>query len=53
MWFLNDVVVVAASFDDAGVSTVSSAFGPPFIDFGYGFGERFLPVLRGKSPPAL
>jgi hypothetical protein len=34
MRFLNDVVVVATSFDDARVGTVSSAFGAALIDFG-------------------
>jgi hypothetical protein len=34
MRLLNDVIVVASSFDDARVGSVPAASGPPFIDFG-------------------
>jgi hypothetical protein len=34
MGFLDDVIVVASSFDHARVGAVSSAFGSPLIDFG-------------------
>ena len=51
--FLNDVGVVASSFDDAWVGAVSSAFGASFVDFSERIDQCFLSMFRGKSPPAL
>lgn len=34
MGFLDDVGVVASSFDDAGVGSISAVCGSPFVDFG-------------------
>ena len=37
VWLVDDVGVVASSFDDAWVSSMPAAFGAPFVDFGQGF----------------
>ncbi len=51
--FLDQVGVVSAAFDDAGVGAVPTLRGAPLGDFSEGFNQCFLPVLRGKSPPAI
>jgi hypothetical protein len=49
----DEVGIVAASFDDAGVGAVSSVFGASFVDFGERVDQCCGSVFRGKSPPAL
>jgi hypothetical protein len=52
LWFLDNVGVMSASFDNAWVRSVSPAFGASFVDLIHCFGEGLFPTIRGKSPPA-
>jgi len=49
--FLDAVGVVARSLDDAGAGAVPAGRGevPPVGDVGFGLGQQFLALLRGKS----
>jgi hypothetical protein len=46
--FLEDVSVMASPFDDARVGSVSLSSCASLSDFGYGVGECFPLVFRGK-----
>lgn len=50
MGSLDEIGVVASSFDNAGVGSMPSTFCASFGDFGEGFAEGFSSAVRGKSP---